>query len=54
MCMATKTMVETKREIMIIILIRIIIDNILSTWCKTDNIEMLYGMCKYNLHKGKC
>ena len=53
MCAATKTMVETKRKIMIIP-IRIIIDNVLSTWCKTDNIEMLYGICKYNLHNGKC
>ena len=24
-------------------------NNILITWCKTDNVEMQYGMCKYNL-----
>lgn len=58
MCMVIKNDNRNCDKIMIkmmmAILIRIIaIDNILCTWCRTDNVEIQNGMCKDNLSKLK-
>ena len=58
MCMVIKNNNRNCDKIMIkmmmAILIRIIaIDNILYTWCRTDNVEIQNCMCKDNLSKLK-
>ena len=50
----TIKMMVTKILMIIIIVRVIVINNILFTRYRTNNVGMQYGTCKYNLRKLKC